>query len=77
MKSNRSAIYKLRGALLARGFSLRRWARQEGFNYDLVLRAVHRYWGATKRPRGPLTKAIIERLRESAGVKRKWRGTIR
>jgi hypothetical protein len=62
----RTKLLTLRGLLLRRGFSLRGFAREHGYNENTVLSVARRYAGRTGEPRDGLALEILRKLREVA-----------
>lgn len=60
-----SSKFTLRSALLARGLTLRAFARLHNFPESYVLVCVHRYWGKNVSPRSDsLAARIMDLLHE-------------
>lgn len=53
---------QLRGAIIAQGMSLPKIAEQEGLNKATVMTIARRYCGQDVKPRGDVTKSIINIL---------------
>lgn len=59
MEERKKARLELRIALLKRGLSLRALARRLGYNPDVFIKIISRWWGRNSLPRGEVSRKII------------------